>query len=274
MIFTPCIYRAVFLASCALTSCAAVASAPSDLDWKAVPSACFRVFHQIGDIVDARDKGDSKAIILERNKTAPAESALPESLIAGVFAYRSLDRPALEAYAMWSCHASGYGLPALPLAAVHAQLRACFSRPAGDPCVGALRDKVLGIPRSKGEQAATDTPDMLAMRRTPTNVAPPRMIPFTSTVPTVARGPITQSCDKPAYPTASLANEETGTVALKYLVDAAGIVQTGQITKSSGFELLDQSAFLALGRCKYAPIMVNGQAVAGYVTVAYVFTLE
>lgn len=220
----------------------------------------------IGDVADARDQGVSKALVLERNRTGPMDAALPEKLIASAFAYRQLNRPALEAYAMWSCHANAHGLPALPLAAVHAEMTKCFARPAGDACVRNLRDRVMGISRKGGAQAMADTPDMLAIRRTPTNKAPPQ--------DTVTHTPIPGSCEKPAYPKESLRKGEGGAVTIKFFIDAEGVVVDGKIVKSSGVDRLDQEALSALGRCKYVPLLKDGKPDSGFIRAGHTFTPE
>jgi len=250
----------------ALAPCAAIANAPSDLDRLSLRPVCNKVLRGIGTVVESRDQGVSKASILERNRTGREDDALPESLIESVFAYPRVKRPALTAYALWSCHASSYGLEVLPLAAVHAELTKCASPPEGDACLRVVRDRALGIARKNAEERPLTTPDMLAMRITPTNKAPPQ--------DSVTRVPIAGSCEKPLYPRESLINEETGSVTVQLLIDAQGAVLGGKIAKSSGFDRLDQEVMTAMSRCKYAPLMKDGKPESGFIRAGYTFTLE
>ena len=60
-------------------------------------------------------------------------------------------------------------------------------------------------------------------------------------------------CEKPAYPRASLMNEETGTVTVALMVMPDGAVSDSKIEKSSGFKNLDKAAKTALAACKFKP---------------------
>ncbi|MDE2430658.1 MAG: TonB family protein, partial [Burkholderiales bacterium] len=51
-----------------------------------------------------------------------------------------------------------------------------------------------------------------------------------------------KSCEPPKYPKAALMNEETGTVALGFLVGADGKVVESKVEKSSGSKSLDKAA--------------------------------
>ena len=82
------------------------------------------------------------------------------------------------------------------------------------------------------------------------------------------------SCGKPAYPKASLRNEETGTVQLRFKVAANGVVMDTAVFRSSGFRDLDRAAQSELSTCKLRPATINDLAVRGYGYMAYQFTLD
>ena len=60
-------------------------------------------------------------------------------------------------------------------------------------------------------------------------------------------------CEKPAYPRASLMNEETGTVTVALLIGPDGKAADSKVEKSSGFKNLDKAARAALAACKFKP---------------------
>lgn len=82
------------------------------------------------------------------------------------------------------------------------------------------------------------------------------------------------SCAKPAYPTASIRNGDSGTVTLALLVGADGRVTSSRIQKSSGHRELDKAAINALSLCRFKPAMNNGVAEAGWAQIAYDWKLE
>lgn len=81
-------------------------------------------------------------------------------------------------------------------------------------------------------------------------------------------------CAKPAYPPASLAAQEAGTVILKYLIDVDGSVLESKIETSSGFRRLDDAARRALAKCRFRPAMANGKAEQGWARIEYEWRLE
>ena len=92
-------------------------------------------------------------------------------------------------------------------------------------------------------------------------------------MPSVARpGPGDRDCKKPAYPLASLRNDEQGVVTIQYLVDKDGAILDGKIVKSSGFFELDKAAFVGLAKCAFK-ISADMQEPV-YLTVQYVWKLE
>lgn len=81
-------------------------------------------------------------------------------------------------------------------------------------------------------------------------------------------------CENPAYPRASLANEEKGTVVLDMLISVDGKVTDSKIEKSSGFKNLDRAALKALSACKFKPTMKDGKAAEGWSKIDYVWKLD
>jgi len=81
-------------------------------------------------------------------------------------------------------------------------------------------------------------------------------------------------CPRPAYPRASVRNEETGVVTLSFTVAANGHLLGAAIANSSGFHNLDNAAYTALTRCRFRPASIDGKPVQTTVQVQYVWTLE
>jgi len=66
-------------------------------------------------------------------------------------------------------------------------------------------------------------------------------------------------CEKPAYPRASLVNEEQGTVVIGLLVGTDGTVSDSKVEKSSGYKNLDRAAQKALAACKFKPAIAKAE---------------
>jgi len=81
-------------------------------------------------------------------------------------------------------------------------------------------------------------------------------------------------CPKPAYPRASIRNEETGVVTLSFTVAASGHLLGAAVARSSGFPNLDNAAYAALTRCRFRPASLDGQPVQASMQVQYVWTLD
>ena len=81
-------------------------------------------------------------------------------------------------------------------------------------------------------------------------------------------------CPRPAYPRASIRNEETGVVTLSFTVAANGRLLGTKVTRSSGFPHLDNAAYGALTHCRFRPASIDGQPVQSTVLVQYVWTLD
>ena len=82
------------------------------------------------------------------------------------------------------------------------------------------------------------------------------------------------SCAKPVYPRQALADKQTGTVVLGFLVGADGKVRESRVDRTSGNVSLDDAARLAIAQCTFKPAMANGVAVQGWTPVQYVWTLN
>ena len=107
--------------------------------------------------------------------------------------------------------------------------------------------------------------------------------PIASSLPTQAGNPAiaTQAilesgmrCPKPDYPKASRRLLEEGIVTLNFLVDTDGHVLKAEITKSSGFERLDEAARTALSKCQFRPGSNNGHPVQSWSSIRYAWRLK
>jgi protein TonB len=81
-------------------------------------------------------------------------------------------------------------------------------------------------------------------------------------------------CPRPVYPKASLRNEETGVVTLRFTIGANGRLLKQQVLRSSGFRDLDRAAQGALSQCYFRPASIKGQPVQSPMEMQYVWTLE
>lgn len=81
-------------------------------------------------------------------------------------------------------------------------------------------------------------------------------------------------CQKPTWPKEAIRRELTGTVTMKFLIDADGRVLEKEIVKSSGHELLDSAALDATARCKLIVAPKNGNLEKEWVMNQYVWTLD
>lgn len=83
-----------------------------------------------------------------------------------------------------------------------------------------------------------------------------------------------KSCEPPKYPKAALMNEETGTVAMGFLVAADGKVVESKVEKSSGSKSLDKAAIGALALCKFKPGTKDGKPEQMWAKVEFTWKLE
>jgi protein TonB len=80
-------------------------------------------------------------------------------------------------------------------------------------------------------------------------------------------------CSKPEYPRSSLVNEETGTVVLAFVIAENGSVVDAKVVKSSGFKNLDRAAESAFTKCKFKPLVKNGNPSQGTAQLEFNWTL-
>lgn len=82
------------------------------------------------------------------------------------------------------------------------------------------------------------------------------------------------SCSKPVWPQAALAEQRTGTVTLKFLIDADGKVKDSGVVKSSGHADLDEAARVGIEKCTFKPGIKDGKPVEAWTMMQYVWTLS
>jgi protein TonB len=76
------------------------------------------------------------------------------------------------------------------------------------------------------------------------------------------------------YPIESMRNREQGTVTLRVLVSAAGLVQAVEIEKTSGWPRLDRAARDAVKGWSFHPAIRNGVAQSAWALVPVTFNLQ
>jgi len=79
---------------------------------------------------------------------------------------------------------------------------------------------------------------------------------------------------KPAYPAISKRLGEEGTVKIKVLIGADGLVKEVRVSRSSGFERLDDAALTAVKQWRFVPGKRNGVAEAMWFDVPVRFELD
>jgi D-alanyl-D-alanine endopeptidase (penicillin-binding protein 7) len=82
------------------------------------------------------------------------------------------------------------------------------------------------------------------------------------------------SCRKPEYPQADLSAGHQGTVTVNFMVERDGTVADSAIVRSSGYASMDEAARGALVKCHFRPALMNGEPIAKWTSVQYVWTLE
>jgi protein TonB len=82
------------------------------------------------------------------------------------------------------------------------------------------------------------------------------------------------ACRLPQYPPLSRRNGETGTVTLKFLIDADGTMLEGHVDASSGHQRLDEAARQALALCRFKPGTVDGVPERSWARMRYVWKLD
>jgi TonB family protein len=83
----------------------------------------------------------------------------------------------------------------------------------------------------------------------------------------------TETCLRPEYPERELKQNHQGPVTLRFFLDADGAVKQSLIQTSSGYPTLDEAALLAISKCRFSPMLINGRPGEGWTTVQYVWQL-
>ncbi|MDC8784990.1 energy transducer TonB [Roseateles koreensis] len=96
-------------------------------------------------------------------------------------------------------------------------------------------------------------------------VSPPKLIPASAVQYLV---PL-----RVEYPRAAQRRREAGTAIVRVYIDTAGLPQTLQIHRSTGFPLLDEAATAAASRARFKPYSENGQPTAGWALITVDFVL-
>jgi len=81
------------------------------------------------------------------------------------------------------------------------------------------------------------------------------------------------TCAKPAYPADAVAQQRTGTVGLRFLIDTDGSVTDALVQQSSGTPSLDEAARVAIAKCRFTPATVGGKPQRTWAPVQYVWSL-
>jgi periplasmic protein TonB len=105
-----------------------------------------------------------------------------------------------------------------------------------------------------------------AVEAPPAPPAPPKMIP-PSAVQYLEATP-------PEYPRTSRRLNEAGTATVRVYIDERGLPAIVQLSRSSGFARLDESALAAVKKWRFKPYSENGQPTAGYALIPVMFELE
>ncbi|HSY29322.1 MAG TPA: TonB family protein [Burkholderiaceae bacterium] len=97
-----------------------------------------------------------------------------------------------------------------------------------------------------------------------------------TSVPKLASAPLIANLDgcKPAYPRASLLNEESGVVRVKFVVGADNSLISASVLKSSGYTALDKAAVNGLSHCQFKAAVQDGVSVSSSFVTDYVWSLQ
>ncbi len=113
----------------------------------------------------------------------------------------------------------------------------------------------------------------------PVPPAPPAAAVAEPATPAITRVPVNYNADylrnpAPAYPIVARRLGHAGKVLLHVFVDGNGRPQKVEITKSSGYQLLDQSALDAVRKWRFVPARDGDHAIASWVTIPIIFKLQ
>jgi protein TonB len=82
---------------------------------------------------------------------------------------------------------------------------------------------------------------------------------------------VAQDCAPPAFPAGTQQARMSGVSMMAFLVGSDGAVRETRLLKSSGYAILDEAAQAALKLCRFRPTLKDGQAVAAWQPVQYVW---
>jgi TonB family protein len=82
---------------------------------------------------------------------------------------------------------------------------------------------------------------------------------------------VAQDCTPPAFPAGAQQARMSGVSMMAFLVGSDGAVRETRLLKSSGYAVLDEAAQAALKLCRFRPTLKDGQAVAAWQPVQYVW---
>jgi protein TonB len=128
-------------------------------------------------------------------------------------------------------------------------------------------------------QIAIAPPVQSTITQVTTKAPPPSPAPFRPTPTTRAATSAAldrSSCPtpEPQYPMASRRNQESGTLTLRIQIDINGSPGKIEVSRSSGYPRLDESAKNWIASCRFKVATVDGKPVAGWATQAYTFNLR
>lgn len=124
------------------------AASPEELVDLKFSRACFAEMTNLDKVVEARDKGVTKAQIVEFAKTVPPQDAIPRESIDDVFAHSEITRDALFIYWIWACHARTNGVTPASLSKVGNRLQECAKSKGDSTCTESIRNQVYGLRRA------------------------------------------------------------------------------------------------------------------------------
>ncbi len=157
--------------------------------------------------------------------------------------------------------------------------------PPPPPLVRSPPPRVIAAP----PQPADPTPAPFTVEAPPPEPAPAPMEPVVVEAPPAPPAPVPapapvvipasavqflESPQPPEYPRASKRLSEAGTVMLRVFIDQRGQTAQVQVTRSSGYPRLDESALSAVRKWRFKPYTVNGQPTAGWAAIPVMFELE
>ena len=151
---------------------------------------------------------------------------------------------------------------------------------AGQPEV--VPDPILTTPTPTPESVSETPPTASLPNSLPTPTLAPRLTPTppTPNLPpstassTILARPNPSQNSAPTYPDLARKKGWTGSVLLRAQISAQGTVESLTILKSSGYEILDQSATRAVRQWRFYPQEVGGAPTSSTVEIPVKFSLK